>query len=99
VIDPRWIVPFDADTVMRSLDRTGRLVVVHEAVKTSGFGAEIAAQAAEDWFWLLDAPVTRVTAPDLPKPSAPSLEAAVIPDTEDVVSAVRALVHGDRIAR
>lgn len=98
VIDPRWIVPFDDETIMRSLDRTGRLVVVHEAVKTCGFGAEIAARAAEDWFWLLDAPVTRVTAPDLPKPSAPTLEAAVIPDVDDVVGAVWELVHGDGIA-
>lgn len=98
VIDPRWIVPFDADTVMRSLERTNRLVIVHEAVKTCGFGAEIAARAAEDWFWLLDAPVARVTTPDLPKPSAPSLEAAVIPDVDHVVRAVRELVHHDGIA-
>lgn len=98
VIDPRWIVPFDAETVMRSLDRTGRLVIVHEAVKTCGFGAEIAARAAEDWFWLLDAPVARVTAPDLPKPSAPTLEAAVIPNVDHVVRAVRELVHHAGIA-
>jgi pyruvate/2-oxoglutarate/acetoin dehydrogenase E1 component len=99
VIDPRWITPFDADTVMRSLDRTGRLVIVHEAVKTSGFGAEIAARAAEEWFWMLDAPVVRVAAPDVPKPSAPVLEAAVLPGVEDVARAVRSLVLGERIPR
>ncbi len=99
VIDPRWIAPFDGDTVMRSLERTGRLVIVHEAVRTSGFGAEIAARAAGEWFWLLDAPVVRVAALDVPKPSAPVLEAAVIPGVDDVVTAVRSLVHGDGIAR
>jgi pyruvate/2-oxoglutarate/acetoin dehydrogenase E1 component len=99
VIDPRWVAPFDGDAVMRSLDRTGRLVIVHEAVRTSGFGAEIAARAAEEWFWMLDAPVVRVAAPDVPKPSAPVLEAAVLPGVDDVKNAVRSLVLGDRIAR
>ncbi len=93
VIDPRWITPFDDVTVMRSLERTSRLLIVHESTKTAGFGAEIAARAAEDWFWLLDAPVVRVTAPDVPKPSAATLEAAVIPGTERVVRAVRDLVE------
>ena len=93
IADPRWIVPFDEDTIERSLERTSRLVIVHEATKTGGFGAEIAARAAEKWFWLLDAPVVRVTAPDVPKPSAPTLEAAVIPDAARIVDAVRALIE------
>lgn len=92
VIDPRWIVPLDEETILTSLQRTNRLVVVHEAVRTGGFGAEIAARAAEQWFWSLDAPVVRVTAPDAPKPSAPSLEAAVIPDADAVVAGVRRLL-------
>lgn len=92
VIDPRWIVPLDAETIGRSVERTNRLVVVHEAVRTGGFGAEIAALAAGEWFWDLDAPVVRVTAPDVPKPSAPTLEAAVIPDAADVAAAVRTVV-------
>jgi acetoin:2,6-dichlorophenolindophenol oxidoreductase subunit beta len=94
VIDPRWIVPFDNETVIQSLERTGRLVIVHEATRTGGFGAEIAARAAQDWFWQLDAPVVRVTAPDAPKPSAPTLEAAFIPDASRVVAAVSALLEG-----
>jgi pyruvate/2-oxoglutarate/acetoin dehydrogenase E1 component len=93
VIDPRWITPFDDVTVMRSLERTSRLLIVHESTKTAGFGAEIAARAAEDWFWLLDAPVVRVAAADLPKPSAATLEAAMIPGPERVVNAVRDLVE------
>jgi acetoin:2,6-dichlorophenolindophenol oxidoreductase subunit beta len=93
IIDPRWINPFDCGAVMRSLERTSRLVIVHEAARTAGFGAEIAARAAEEWFWLLDAPVVRVTAPDVPKPSAPTLEAAVIPSPQDVVDAVRRLIE------
>jgi pyruvate/2-oxoglutarate/acetoin dehydrogenase E1 component len=92
VIDPRWLVPFDDSTVIESLERTSRLVIVHEATRTGGFGAEIAARAAEDWFWQLDAPVLRVTAPDVPKPSAPALEAVVIPDATRIVDAVRATV-------
>jgi acetoin:2,6-dichlorophenolindophenol oxidoreductase subunit beta len=94
VIDPRWLVPFDDGAVAESLGRTSRLVIVHEATRTGGFGAEIAARAAEDWFWRLDAPVCRVTAPDVPKPSAPALEAAVIPDVSRIVDAVRAAVKG-----
>jgi pyruvate/2-oxoglutarate/acetoin dehydrogenase E1 component len=93
VIDPRWIVPFDEQTVLTSLQRTNRLVIVHEAVRSGGFGAEIAARAAERWFWSLDAPVVRVAAPDSPKPSAPSLEQAVIPDADAVVAAVRRLLE------
>jgi pyruvate/2-oxoglutarate/acetoin dehydrogenase E1 component len=93
VIDPRWVVPFDNDVVLESLQRTGRLVIVHEATRTGGFGAEIAARAAEEWFWRLDGPVVRVTAPDVPKPSAPTLEAAVIPDAARVVNAVRELTE------
>jgi pyruvate/2-oxoglutarate/acetoin dehydrogenase E1 component len=92
IIDPRWITPFDDVTIMGSLERTSRLMIVHEANKTAGFGAEIAARAAEDWFWLLDAPVSRVAAPDTPKPSAATLEAAVIPSPEQVTDAVRKLV-------
>jgi pyruvate/2-oxoglutarate/acetoin dehydrogenase E1 component len=91
VIDPRWIVPFDDAAILASLQKTNRLVIVHEAVKSGGFGAEIAARAADEWFWSLDAPVVRVAAPDAPKPSAPTLEQAYVPDVDDVVAAVRGL--------
>ena len=94
VVDPRWLSPFDWDTVDASLQKTNRLVVVHEAVRTCGFGAEVAAQAAERGFWHLDGPVVRVTAPDTPKPSAPTLEAVAIPDAERVARGVRQALAG-----
>jgi pyruvate/2-oxoglutarate/acetoin dehydrogenase E1 component len=94
VVDPRWLSPFDWETVEASLSRTNRLVVVHEAVRTCGFGAEVAALAAERGFWHLDGPVVRVTAPDCPKPSAPTLEAVAIPDAEKVAHGVRRALAG-----
>jgi acetoin:2,6-dichlorophenolindophenol oxidoreductase subunit beta len=94
VIDPRWLSPFDWDTVGASLAKTNRLVVVHEAVRTCGFAAEVVALAAERGFWQLDGPVVRITAPDCPKPSAPSLEAAAIPDAERVAAGVRRALAG-----
>jgi pyruvate/2-oxoglutarate/acetoin dehydrogenase E1 component len=94
VVDPRWLSPFDWDTVEASLAKTNRLVVVHEAVRTCGFGAEVAALAAERGFWHLDGPIVRVTAPDCPKPSAPTLEAVAIPDAERIARGVRQALAG-----
>ena len=94
VVDPRWLSPFDWATVEASIAKTTRLVVVHEAVRTCGFGAEVAALAAERGFWHLDGPVVRVTAPDCPKPSAPSLEAVAIPDAERVARGIRRAMAG-----
>jgi len=94
VVDPRWVSPFDWDTVEASLAKTNRLVVVHEAVQTCGFGAEVAARAAEHGFWHLDGPVVRVTAPDCPKPSAPALEAVAIPDAARVARGVHQALAG-----
>jgi pyruvate/2-oxoglutarate/acetoin dehydrogenase E1 component len=96
VVDPRWLAPFDWDTVETSLAKTNRLVVVHEAVRTCGFGAEVAALAAERGFWRLDGPVVRVTAPDCPKPSAPTLEAVAIPDAARIADGVRRALAGAR---
>jgi len=94
VVDPRWLSPFDWPAVEASIAKTTRLVVVHEAVRTCGFGAEVAALAAERGFWHLDGPVVRVTAPDCPKPSAPSLEAVAIPDAERVARGIRRAMAG-----
>ena len=94
VVDPRWLSPFDWATVESSIAKTTRLVVVHEAVRTCGFGAEVAALAAGRGFWHLDGPVVRITAPDCPKPSAPSLEAVAIPDAERVARGVRRAMAG-----
>ncbi len=88
VIDLRTIVPLDVETMTQSVMRTGRAVVVHEAVLTAGFGAEVAATLQEECFLSLDAPIARVASPDTPYPPA-SMEDAWLPSTERVVAAVR----------
>jgi pyruvate/2-oxoglutarate/acetoin dehydrogenase E1 component len=94
VVDLRSLVPLDIDTVVGSVSRTGRAVVVHEAVVPFGAGAEIAARITEESFHRLHAPVARIGAPPVPMPFSPPLEAAVIPDAETVATAVRStLAH------
>lgn len=95
VWDVRSLVPFDRDGLRASLERTGRLLTVHEAVVRGGFGAEMAAIAAEEMFDLLRAPVTRVGALATPHAYAPQLENTMLPSVERVVEAARALV-GER---
>jgi pyruvate dehydrogenase E1 component beta subunit len=90
VIDPRTLVPLDIETIVRSVQRTNRLVVAHEAVRSGGFGAEIAAQAQLAAFDFLDAPVERVGAPFAPVPFSPPLEDAYLPGRDDVYTAARA---------
>jgi pyruvate/2-oxoglutarate/acetoin dehydrogenase E1 component len=90
VIDPRTLVPLDLDSIVRSVRRTGRLVVVHEAVEQGGFGAEIAAQVQRAAFDFLDAPVERVGAPFAPVPFSAPLEDAYLPGADEIVAAVRA---------
>ncbi len=89
VVDLRWLAPADYDPVAASLERTGRLVVVHEANRTGGFGAEVAAWAARERFWDLDGPILRIGAPDIRVPAAPSLQAALIPDARDIAREIR----------
>jgi 2-oxoisovalerate dehydrogenase E1 component len=93
VIDPRTIAPFDLDTVVASVRRTHRCIVVHEACVTGGIGAEIAASLSEAAFDWLDAPVLRVGNPDLPIPYNDTLERAVIPDAARIAEAVRAACY------
>ncbi len=95
LIDLRWINPLDFDAVLASLERTTRLMVVHEANLTAGFGAEVAARAASEGFWTLDAPVVRVGAPDIRVPAAPSLQAEVLVNPDRIVQAAYRLLHGD----
>lgn len=88
VIDLRTIVPFDREAILESVAKTHRLVIVHEAVRTGGFGAEIAAIVADEGFDLLDAPIKRVTAPDTPVPFSPVLEDAYLPNADKIKAAV-----------
>lgn len=89
VIDPRTLVPLDMDTIVASVKKTGRAIVVHEAHKTCGVGAEIASQIQEEAFRYLDAPVIRLGAKSCPLPFNLSLENAVVPQEEDIYQAVR----------
>jgi len=91
IIDLRTLQPWDKPAVLESVAKTGKLLILHEDTRTSGFGAEIAAQVAEEAFELLDAPIRRVAAPDTPIPFSPVLEKAFIPQVEDVAVALREL--------
>ena len=93
VVDLRTVAPLDIDTVVASARRTNRIVVVHEAVRSGGLGAEIAAQVQEHAFDHLDAPVARVGAPDSPIPFSPTLESAYVPDAERIAAEIRATLH------
>jgi 2-oxoisovalerate dehydrogenase E1 component len=95
VIDPRTLRPLDTPTIVTSVKKTSRLVIVHEGWKRSGFGAEVAAAVAEEAIDWLDAPIVRVTSRELPMPYNDKLERATIPQEADIVDAVRALVRRD----
>jgi pyruvate dehydrogenase E1 component beta subunit len=92
VIDVRSLVPFDYDTVIRSLEKTSRLMIVEEDTKRNGWGAEVAAQIAEDAIYYLDAPVKRVATYDVPIPFAPIMENYVVPSADRIVSEVKHLL-------
>ena len=89
VIDLRTLLPLDYDTVLASLRKTGRIVVVHEASKRGGFGSDIVAEINERGFDMLDAPPLRVGALNIPVPYNSTLESAVLPDMQNVIDAVR----------
>ena len=92
VFDPRSLVPFDRDGLRASLEKTGRLVIAHEAPQRGGFGAEVAAFAAGECWDLLRAPIVRVCGTNTPMPYAPELEGFVIPDAARIADGVRSLV-------
>jgi 2-oxoisovalerate dehydrogenase E1 component len=93
LIDLRTIVPCDIDTILASLKKTGKLLIAHEACKSGGFGAEIAAQVIERGFHLLDAPIARIGAQDCMVPYCKDLENAVLPQPEQIEHALRKLAH------
>lgn len=92
IIDLRGLWPMDLDTVVASVSKTGRCVVVHEATRTSGFGAELAALVQEHCFYHLEAPIARVTGWDTPYPHA--TEWAYFPGPERVAEAYRRVLEG-----
>lgn len=91
VLDPRTLNPLDKDSILTSVGKTGRLVIVHEATRTGGFGGEIAAIVAEEGFDLLNAPIKRVTSPDAPVPFSPVLERNYLPSEAEIIKAVKEL--------
>jgi len=93
VVDPRTLSPLDKATILKSVKKTGRIVIVTEDCKTGGVSAEIAAIAAEEALDYLDAPIKRVAEPDTPIPFSPPLEQFVIPDEKSIIKAVKETVH------
>ncbi len=92
VLDLRSLVPLDRDAVLASVRKTSKVVVLHEATRSCGVGAEVAALIAEEAFEDLDGPVVRVSAPDVPIPFSPPLVRAVLPQVDDVKEACRELL-------
>jgi len=89
VVDIRTLVPLDIDTIVTSVKKTARAVVLHEAARRLGFGSEIAAEVQEKCFWHLDQPVARITAKNTPVPTSPALEDATIPQPAEIAQTLR----------
>ncbi|MGC8696230.1 MAG: alpha-ketoacid dehydrogenase subunit beta [Conexivisphaera sp.] len=94
VIDPRTLYPLDVSTISKSVEKTGRLVVAHEAVKLYGAGAEIVSSVVESHMRFLKAPPKRVGLPHVPFPVSPPLEDEILPSKEVIVKAIRDVVRG-----
>jgi pyruvate/2-oxoglutarate/acetoin dehydrogenase E1 component len=92
VIDLRTLHPLDTEAILGSVRKTSKVLVLHEATRSCGVGAEVAALIAQEAFEDLDGPVVRVTAPDVPIPFSPPLERAVLPQEDDVKEACRELL-------
>ncbi|HCU69610.1 MAG TPA: alpha-ketoacid dehydrogenase subunit beta [Desulfomicrobium sp.] len=92
VVDLRTLSPLDTETILASVRKTGRLVVLHEACRTGGFAGEVAAVVMEQAFESLRAPLRRVTGPDIPVPASPPLERFYIPDEGQLIAAVKEIV-------
>jgi len=93
VIDVRSLVPMDMETIIESVKKTSRVLIVEEDNRTGGWGAEIAARVAEEAFYYLDTPVTRLAAPDTPVPYSPTLEGIYVPETKRIMEEAQRLVR------
>jgi pyruvate dehydrogenase E1 component beta subunit len=89
VVDLRSLVPLDTQTILKQVEKTGRLVTVEENPRLCGWGAEIASIVADECFWSLDGPIVRITTPHIPLPAADRLEDATVPSVERIVSEIR----------
>jgi pyruvate/2-oxoglutarate/acetoin dehydrogenase E1 component len=91
VVEPMTLLPLDIETIVNSVKKTHKVIIVHEACKTGGVGAEIASQIMENAFDYLDAPIKRLCGADVPMPKAPNLEKLAVPQKEDIIKAVKEL--------
>jgi len=89
VLDLRTLSPWDREAVIASVCKTRRCLIVHEDTLTAGFGAELAAVLAKEAFFNLDAPLERLTMPDIPSPHSPLLLEAVVPGVERITQAIQ----------
>jgi 2-oxoisovalerate dehydrogenase E1 component len=97
VVDLRWLRPLDEDAIAAAVTASGgRVLIVHEATVSGGFGAEVAARLAESHFGFLSGPIHRLGAPDVRMPSAPALQQAVLPTAERIAETARSMVPGSR---
>jgi pyruvate/2-oxoglutarate/acetoin dehydrogenase E1 component len=95
VVDPRTLKPLDMDTIIKSVSKTGKVLIVHEAPKTGGYGGELSAAIAEsEAFDYLEAPIVRLAGRDMPIPYNRNLERHAVPQVEDIIAAARGLVKG-----
>jgi pyruvate/2-oxoglutarate/acetoin dehydrogenase E1 component len=93
VIDPRSLAPLDLTTIVSSVKKTSRLIIVHEAVEAGGIGAEIAARVQQEALYYLDSPIVRVAAPFAPVPASPTLEKVFVPGTDQIITATRRVLN------
>ena len=93
VVDPRTLRPLDTETLISSVSKTGRCIIVHEANTFGGFGAEIAAMLADLAFDNIKAPIKRIGALEAPVPVSPSLEVMVIPNKQKIIETVYTLMY------
>jgi pyruvate dehydrogenase E1 component beta subunit len=92
IVDPRTIVPLDKKTILESVKKTSKLVIVDEDYERCGFASEIAAMVAEEGLFYLDSPIRRVATPNVPIPYSPALEKVVIPDEDRIIKTVKQIV-------